>query len=588
MKSFFKYTLATIVGLSVYTIIGVFILLGVVGVIVSLSSGNESVNIKKNTILYLKLDKEITDRSSDKFLDNFNFQTFEPEIKLGLNDIIDNIKKAKTDINIKGIFMDLSYIPAGISTIDEIRNVLIDFKSSGKFIYTYANVMTQSTYYLASVSDSIYMNPVGVIELKGLQAKVVFFKNALQKIGVEPLIFRHGRFKSAIEPFMLDKMSEANKKQTLIYLKSIWDYISQGIAESRGLSVEQINNIADNLYLRTTKDAVRYKIIDAVKYKDEVLSELATLVNSKNADKINFIKLNKYSKYKITNNNCKDKIAIIYASGEIKMGKSDERTIGASSLVKAIHKASIDTTIKAIVLRVNSPGGSGLASDIIWREVILAKRNKPIVVSMGDLAASGGYYISCPADVVVANPTTLTGSIGVFGLLFNAQELMNKKLGVTFDGVKTNRFSDMPNLTRRMSEAEKQIIQSGVDEFYNVFIEHVAKGRGMSVEDVDKIGQGRVWSAINAKNINLVDEFGGLERAKEIAAQRAGLTKYKTINLPKKLDPIEEMVKEITGDISIRFIKNSLGDKFYFYNKINTLKNIQGIQARMSYDVEIY
>jgi protease-4 len=579
--------LATITGMVIYSIVAVFMFFGIIGAIISISEGDSVVNVKDNSILYIKLDKVITDRSSDDFFDNFNFQTFEPDVRLGLNDILDNIKRAKSDKNINGIFMELSYIPTGISTIDEIRNALLDFKESGKFIYTYSEVMTQSTYYLASVSDKIYMNPVGIIELKGLRANVAFFKGTLQKLGVEPLIFRHGKFKSAIEPFLLDKMSDANKKQTLTYIQSIWDYIVEGIAKERGLTVKQINDIADNLSLRTVKDAVDYNIIDATKYKDEVLVELASKVSAKSVDKINFIKLNKYTNTKPIND-CKDKIAIIYASGEIKQGKGDAETVGSNTITKAIRKAYNDTSVKAIVLRVNSPGGSGLASDIIWREVTLAKNRKPLIVSMGDLAASGGYYISCPADVVVANPTTLTGSIGVFGLLFNTQELMNKKLGVTFDGVGTNRFADMPNLTRKMTEAEKEIIQSSVDQFYNTFLERVAEGRGMTTEGVDKIGQGRVWSGINAKDINLIDKFGGLEMAKSIAAEKAGLTDYKVVNLPKKRDPIEEIFKNFTEDVRIKMIKTSLGNNFYFYNKINLLKDMQGIQTRMPYDVEIY
>ena len=590
MKSFLKYTLATIVGLILYGIISTIIFFGIVGVISS-ASGDKEVNLEPNTILYLKLNKAIVDRASDNPFDNFNFQSFESEPQLGLNKILENLKKAKSDENIKGIFMELSVIPTGIATIEEIRNALLDFKESGKFIYTYSEAMTQPAYYLASVSDKVYMNPVGILEIKGLRTKSAFFKGALEKLGVEPVIFRHGKFKSAIEPFMLDKMSEANKKQTLTFVQSIWDYMVEGIATERELTSDQINKIANDFAIRDMQDAVDHNIIDAKKYRDEVIDELVELTEAKSAEKLEVVRLGKYTRVKLTDSKRRDKrekIAVIYASGEIKSGKGDNQTIGSDDLSKAIRAARRDSSIKAIVLRVNSPGGSGLASEVIWREVVLAKQVKPFVVSMGDLAASGGYYIACPADAIVANRTTLTGSIGVFGLMFNTQELMNKKLGITFDGVETNKFAGLPDLTRKMTEAEKEIIQSHVDGFYQIFIGHVAEGRDMTTEAVDEVGQGRVWSGINAMDINLIDEFGGLEKAMSIAAEKAGLEDYKTVNFPKQLDPMQEIVKQLTGNVMTRIIKNELGGDFYFYQKIKSLQNMQGIQARMSYDIELY
>lgn len=590
MKNFLKYTLATVVGILLYSIVSTIIFFGVIGVIAS-ASGNKEVKIKPNTILYLKFNQKIVDRAVDNPFENFNFQSFEVDPQLGLNEILKNLEKAKNDENIKGIFMELSAIPAGVATIEEIRNALLDFKESGKFIYTYAEQMTQGSYYLATASDKIYMNPVGNMEIKGLSSKVAFFKGTLQKIGVEPMIFRYGKFKSAIEPFMLDKMSEANKEQTLTYVQSIWDHLVVGIAKERGLTPEQINKIADDFAIRNMQDAVDHKIIDAVKYRDEVIDELVELAEAKSVEKLQIAKLSKYKNVVLEKKNKKDKrekIAVVYASGDIKSGKGDSQTIGSETIAKAIRKVRRDSTIKAIVLRVNSPGGSGLASDVIWREVTLAQKEKPFIVSMGDLAASGGYYIACPADVIVASPTTLTGSIGVFGLLFNTQELMNKKLGVTFDGVKTNNFAGLPDLTRRMTEAEKEIIQSGVNEFYEIFIGHVAEGRNTTTEAIDKIGQGRVWSGANAKDINLVDEFGGLTRAIEIAAEKANLEDYKTVEYPIQPDPIEELMLQLTGNAKVKMLENELGENYYFYQKIKALQNMQGIQARMDYDVEIY
>jgi protease-4 len=590
MKSFLKYTLATVVGILIYTVISTLIFFGIVGAIVSASDQSEA-SIEPNTILYMKLDQSIVDRASDNPFEGFNFATFEADPALGLNDILKNLKKAKEDENIKGIFMELSYIPAGIATIDEIRNGLLDFKESGKFIYTYAEVMTQGAYYLASASDKIYMNPVGTMELKGLRSKVTFFKGALEKLGVEPVIFRHGKFKSAIEPFMLDKMSEANKEQSMTFVQSIWDYMVANIAKSRGLTAAEINQLADAYTIRNTQAAVDHKIIDGSKYRDEVIDELVTLTDAGKPEKLEMVKLSKYTdvgNVKKHRKHQSDKIAVIYASGEINSGKGDNQTIGSETLAQALRKARRDSTIKAIVLRVNSPGGSGLASDVIWREVVLAKQAKPLVVSMGDLAASGGYYIACSADVIVANEVTLTGSIGVFGLLLNTQELMNKKLGITFDGIKTNQYADLGDVTRPMTEAEKEIIQGEVEEFYSVFIGKVGDGRKMAVAGVDSIGQGRVWSGANAKQIGLVDEFGGLERAIVIAAEKANLTDYKTIDLPEQPDPVEELIKQLTGEAKMSILEKELGENYYFYQKLKNVQKLQGIQARMDYDVELY
>lgn len=590
MKGFFKYSLATVVGILMYSVISFILFIALVSII-SAASSNKEVHIKPNTILYLKLDNEIIDRATDNPFENFDFATMESKQPLGLNNILKNIDKAKKDDNIEGIFMELSVLRTGVATIEEIREALLDFKESGKFIYTYSEAMTQGAYYLASVSDKIYMNPVGMLEVKGIRAKVAFFKGTLDKLGLEPVVFRYGKFKSAVEPFLLDKMSDANKEQTKTFVQSIWDHIAKGIAESRGMSVDELNKIADDFAVRNINDAVTHNIIDAAKYRDEVIDELVELTEAEKAEKLEFVRLGKYSNVNIDNSKKRDKrekVAVIYASGEIHSGKSQPQSIGSESLAATIRKVRRDSTIKAIVFRVNSPGGSALASDVIWREITLAKKEKPVIVSMGDLAASGGYYISCPADVIVANPTTLTGSIGVFGLMFNSQELMNKKLGVTFDGIQTHRFSDLPDLTREMREDEKEIIQGSVNEVYETFIGHVANGRETTTEKIDEVGQGRVWSGINAKDINLIDEFGGLNRAIEIAAEKAELAEYKTVDYPKQPDPIEEIIKQLTGDVKMRILEKELGDNIYFYNKIKSLQQMQGIQARMDYDVELY
>ncbi len=589
MKDFFKYALATVVGIIIYMIISSLLFFGIIGAIAA-ASGDKEVNVKENSILHVKLDKVIVDRASEDPFVNIDFMTMTPSSNMGLNDILSSLKRAKTDDNIKGIYLDLMFIPTGIATVEEIRNGLLDFKESGKFIYAYSNFLTQSAYYLASVADSIYMNPAGELSLKGLRAEVQFFKGAMEKVGVEPVIFRHGKFKSAIEPFMLNKMSEANKEQTLTYINSIWKHIEKGIAEQRGMSLEEVDNIVQELKIRNAQTAVDNNIVDALFYKDQMYDKLAKATGKDDIEDINFITLGKYknAKTKSKSRDKRAKIAVIYAQGEVVMGKAKYGKLASEPISKALRKARLDSSVKAIVFRVNSPGGSALASDIIWREAVLAKEQKPLIVSMGDLAASGGYYISCPADVILANPTTLTGSIGVFGLMFNNQKLMNDKLGITFDGVKTNQYADLGNPHRKMSAAEKQIIQSGVEEVYTTFITHVGQGRGMTTEAVDNIGQGRVWSGINAKEIGLVDEFGGLQKAIQIAAEKAKLDDYKLLELPKQKDKFEALLTEFTENMKMKLLYKELGEDIKLYQQLKRVKETKGVQARMPYDVELY
>ncbi len=590
MKSFLKYTLATIAGIFVWSFVTLLVTFGIIGAISSIS-GDKTVTIKPNTVLVMKLDQQIVDRAGNNPLENFSFTSLDSQQPLGLTQIIDNLKKAKDDENIKGIYLDLTHTPAGFATIDDIRQAIIDFKQSGKFVYVYSEYLTQKTYYLATAADKIYMNPVGEMEIKGLSSRITFYKNTLEKLGIEPVIFRHGKYKSAIEPFIYDKMSDDNKLQTITYVQSIWDYMANNIAQARNLTAQRVNEIADKFLVRNTKDAVELNIIDGVKYKDEMLDELVLATGAKNVDELETVSIGKYFNVNPNVKAKKDKrqkIAVIYASGEIEMGKGESQVIGSETISKAIRKARTDSTVKAIVLRVNSPGGSALASDIIWREAVLAKKVKPFVVSMGDYAASGGYYIACPADVIVASPATLTGSIGVFGLMFNTQKFMNQKIGLTFDGVKTNKFADMPNNNRPFTAEEKDIIQNSVEDIYTEFINHVAQGRNMTTSAVDSIGQGRVWSGINAKQIGLVDEFGGLNKAIEIAAQKAGIDDYKTIELPEMSDPMEEFIKQLTGQVKMRIIKAELGVNYIYYQQLNHINKLQGKQARVPYDIELY
>jgi protease IV len=529
MKSFFKIVFASMVGF----FLTFFLMFIIVAIVASASGGKKEVFIKKNSLLHLRLNEEIADRANENPFSSLQFGNF--STPLGLHDITENIRKAAEDENIAGIFLDLGAINAGMASVEEIRNVLLEFKKSGKFIQAYSEVYSQKAYYLASVADKIYLHPTGLTELKGLNSEILFFKGTLEKLGLEPQVFRHGKFKSAVEPFIQDKLSDANREQIRTFISSFWNHMLEGIARERKLSVSNLQEIADNLQVTSAEDAKQKKLVDGLKYRDEVLEELKTKTSAEAIDKIHFVSLERYQDVKSNKERGTEKIAVVYAEGDIVDGNGDDDEVGSIEFSKAIRKARLDEKVKAVVLRVNSPGGSALASETIWREVVLTKKVKPVIVSMGNLAASGGYYIACEADTIVAQPNTITGSIGVFGLFFNTKALMNK-IGITVDTVKTARYADIMSPTRMVSPAESLIIQREIERIYDNFISHVAKGRKMTKAQVDSIGQGRVWSGIDAKRIGLVDVLGGLDTAIAIAARRAKLDKYRIQNcLSKKV-----------------------------------------------------
>jgi protease-4 len=588
MKSFLKYTLATIVGVLITGILFFVIFLGSVGAM--LSKQDKPVELKPNTVLKIELNQMIMDRSPKNPFENFDFQSFGPTKTLGLNDILANIEKAKKDDNIKGIYLDLSVIPAGMATIEEIRNALLDFKESDKFIIAYSDNYMQTSYYLASAADKVYMNPAGNLFLTGLSSQVMFFKDALDKLGVEPQIIRHGKFKSAIEPFTRNEMSEENRTQIMEYVSDLWDKMAQGVAENRGISLEELNNATENLEMRTAEAAVEYKLIDGLKYKDEIFAEIKDM-SEIDKDKPRFVGLGKYNrvpKIKEYKGLAKDKVAVVYAMGSVIMGEGEEGTIGSDRISRAIREAREDSTVKAIVFRVNSGGGSALASEVIWREVKLASEVKPVIASLGDVAASGGYYIVAPADTIVASPNTITGSIGVFGLFFNAKDLLNEKLGIHVDVAKTHAHSDIGSPFRSMTPAERQVFKAGIEDVYDTFIERVADGREMTKEEVDEIAQGRVWSGIDAKRIGLIDLYGGLEAAIDVAAEKAKLEKYRVVGLPELKDPFEQFMKELSGGVQASIIKNKLGENYTYYQQLEEIKSMRGIQMRIPYKIEVY
>ena len=582
MKSFLKNILTTIIGIISSIIVMILLIIGFVAII----SSEDEVKVKENSILKIDLaNTSVVERSSENPFDGLSLSG-DVASTIELKKVLDNIEKAKNDNKIKAIYINnIDKLKAGLSQIEEIRNKLVEFKSCGKPIIAYSEVYSQSGYYFSSFADKIYFNHEGIVELKGLSAGIMFYKGLLEKLDIEVQIIRHGKFKSAVEPFMLDKMSDANREQMQLLLNSFADNLFDSIASQRGMTLSDIHNHANNLSLENAKSCLDLHYVDALLYQDQVDDSLLVISKS---EKLNFISLNKYSNVKVEKKEIsRNKIAIIYATGEINSGEGDEKSIGSETTAKAIKTAREDKNVKAIVLRVNSPGGSALASDVIWRETVLAKEEKPLIVSMGDYAASGGYYIACAADSIVANPTTLTGSIGVFGMIPNLQKLYKNKLGISIDTVNTNKHADM-GMNRALTKFEEDKIQKSVVDIYTTFITHVGEGRNMSTAAVDEIGQGRVWTGYDAKDIGLIDTYGGLEKAIEIAVYLAEIEDYRIISLPKKKDPFAELALKFGGETSISdLVMLKLGLKTELTNPIENLLKRDKIQARIPFIMEL-
>lgn len=589
MKEFFKYVLATIVGFFAVSIIGFLLMLMVIGAI--LSSTEKQVSVENNSMLLIDLSNRLVDRAPNDPFENLEIPGFSQIKSLGLDDITTSLKNAETDDRIKGVYLKLSVANGGMATVEEIRNLLQEFKkNSGKTIYAHADqmMMDQKSYYLATVADKIVVHPEASVDFRGLGGEMMFYKNALNKIGVEMQIVRHGKFKAAVEPFMLDKMSAENREQQLTYMTSLWNHMLKGISEERNVSVDQLNRLADDVQtFNKGMKAVTAGLVDEAKYKDEVLDDLRKIAGIEGTKGVPVINASKYADVPATDAKfSRNKIAVIYASGDIGMSLGGEM-IDGNELSKEIRKVRQDSSYKAIVLRIDSPGGTVFDSETIWREVKLAAEQKTLVVSFGNVAASGGYYLSCAADKIVASPNTITGSIGIFGTIPNFGELLNDKLGITTDVVKTNKNADLLTLTRPMTDVERQLMQRNIEEGYDTFISHVAEGRKMSKAQVDSIGQGRVWSGENAKQIGLVDDFGGLKEAIAMAAEIEGLDEFRTVDLPALSDPFEELFKMGTDNIRARFIRNELGEKYHYYEYLKKMAGFNGIYARLPYDINI-
>ena len=585
---FLGNVLAVIVGLFAFSIVAMLIFFGIIGLVAS--SSEKEVTLESNSILHLDLNgRTLVERTSEEDLVFGSFlDPFGGENTAGLVNLKKAIGEAKTNENVKGIYLNAGLIGAGQAGILELREALLDFKESGKFIVAYDEAYSEGGYFLASVADEIYLNPLGGIDFNGFSSEGIFLKGFFEKVGIKPEVFRVGEFKSAVEPFILDKMSPENRLQTQYFLDDINNHALELIAKSRGIAQDSLIRINHQMLVRKPKDAVTYKLATALKYEDEVHSILKEKLGLKEDDQIatiNATDLGGMAKSKnITSSN---RIAVILAEGEIVDGNADG-AISSEKFAKEIRKARKDENIKAIVLRVNSPGGSILASDVIWREMSEAKKVKPVIVSMGEVAASGGYYIAAPADTIVAQPNTITGSIGIFGILFNVQELVNDKLGVTTDVVSTGELSDFGNMARPLSEVERTIIQSSVEDGYETFISRVAEGRGMHPDSVRKIASGRVWTGSQAKARGLVDVLGGLDTAIGIAAAKikAG-DDYRVVYYPEKKPWFEELMVSFSDQVQVRILQTQLGDQYPLYQKIQRLKNYQGVQVRMPQDLVI-
>lgn len=556
-----------------------------------MASQEKTVSIKDKSVLHLKINQAIPDRSSSNALD-IDIFSMELQTQLGLNDILDNLEKAKQDDKIKGIFLEFGFITPGIASMEEIREALVDFKGSGKFIIAYSNdIMSQSAYYLATVADKIYLNPVAIFELRGLRSELIFYKQALEKLGVEMQIVKHGNYKSATESFTRENMSDESREQIMAYINAIWDHMLSIISSSRGIPVDRINQIADNLLVKQPEDAVKLGLVDGLMYRDEILDELLHIMDLDLSDKLKLVSFSKYTRVPGQRNGkglTKNKIAVVYATGVISNGSRTEYEIGGPTFVKAIRAARKDSAIKAIVLRVNSPGGSAMISDHIWREVLLARETKPLIASMGNVAASGGYFILAPAGTILCNQTTITGSIGAFASIPNARELLNQKLGISFDVAKTNKYSDFGSVYRPLNPMEKEYLQASIEKVYSDFVSKVSAGRQMPAEEVIKIAEGRVWSGTDALKIGLADQEGGLRAAINLAAEKAGLERYRIVTLPEYEDPLERILKTLTSEIKTNKLKTDLGLYYKYYKDLKAIIETNDIQMRMPFSIDIY
>lgn len=594
MKQFFKFMFASCLGMTIFTVLVGLIGIGILTQVAK--SAEKAEEITPNTVLKISLSSLVPERTNNAAINPYEFNTSDV---IGLQEMIETIERAKDDDDIKGIYLELGNPQLGFAGMSVLRRAIEDFQTNddNKFVIAYADNYSQKAYYLASVADEIYLNPIGTVDFKGLSGTLLFFKDMLDRLGIDMQVFYVGNFKSATEPFRRTNMSEENRLQVREYMESLYGIMLEDISKSRQIPVKDLRQIADEYQLREADDALRLKFVDKLLYKDEMIDLLKDKIGLGKDENVKAVSLSAYNKSnpKDKNLTAKSKIAVVYAEGSIVDGQGENGQIGGDKYAEIIREIRKDEKVKAIVLRINSGGGSGFASEKIWRELMLAKKQGlPIIVSMGDMAASGGYYIAAPADKILVEKNTITGSIGVFGVIPSMADFLKNEIGITVDTVKTGRFSTGITPFYDVNEAEGKIIQESVEEFYDLFLRRVAEGRNMKKEAVHKVAQGRVWTGEKALELGLVDEIGDLEQAMILAAEEAGLSKFRVVEYPNIKDPFKQIIDDLTGkddkkvkQASRALIEEELGELYPYYEQMKEIRSMKGIQARMPYTIDI-
>jgi protease-4 len=583
MRSFFKSFFAALLALFVFCLLSVFIVLG----LIASASSSDKPTIGAKGVLLLDLTKTYKEQSIEN---PFAMFTNGEETEMpSLYDVIRMIHHAKNDSAIKGIYIQCSNNPNGYAASEELRKAVVDFKQSKKFVVAYGETITQKGYYIGSAADKVYCHPQGGLEWSGFSSNMLYLKGMLDKLEIQPQIFYAGKFKSATEPLRETQMTEANRLQTSVWLGDLYNRFLYDVAETRKLDTAVIRQLAVSGAIQTAQDAMKHHLVDGLKYDDELKAELSHRLVKEENTSINFVDLGEYVKAANFKQDGDEKIAVLYASGDIVSGKGDNESVGSDAFRTVLRQIRLDKDIKAVVFRVNSPGGSSLASDVIWREISLLRKVKPVVVSMGDVAASGGYYISCNADYVFADANTITGSIGVFSILPNFQSFFKNKLGISFDGVKTGPYADLGNSTRPLTETEKRFMQSGVDTIYHTFKSRVAEGRKKDIVYIDSIAQGRVWTGSRAISVGLVDSIGTMQDAVDYAVRMAKLKSYRIKEFPQKKNILEQILENYKKTVKVNMIKEEIGVKEYgILQQVKQVKNMFGEpQSRLPFMMDL-
>lgn len=581
MRTFLKVVLGCLVALFLFVVFWVFLFSALV------ASADEKITVADNSVLYLKLDGPIKERTPDSPFDPS--EIFGGPSPISLVGMMESIQHAKEDDNIKGIYIEPGLFTGGYGHMKEIRDALIDFKESGKFVVAYSELFTEGSYYLCSAADEVYIMPEGFFEFNGLSSEVTFIKGTLEKLKVKPEIFRVGEYKGAVEMFLRDDLSAENREQIESYLNSLYDTYLKEVSASRGIDLNELRTISDSMLVRDNKDAVDMKLLTAQAYSSEVSNIIKSKAGIDEDDELELIEFDDYrSSFKLKGD-FGTRIAVIVADGDIVSGESSENMVGSFTIAEELRKARENDRVKAVVLRINSPGGSALASDVMWNEVRLTAEQKPVIASMSNVAASGGYYMAMAADTILAQPNTITGSIGIFLLRFNAEGLLNEHLGVTTDVVNTGKYSDILTMSRPLSEGEREIIQKQVNQGYETFITKAAKGRNMNIERMKSLAGGRVWSGTEALERGLVDKLGGLQDAIATAANSAGLEEgdYSVRYYPEEKDFFEKLSEGFNSKAEQRIAEDQLGEYYQYLKLMNKLNSYQGMQARMPFEMRI-